>query len=106
LPDDITNWNANGAGSSFNGLGPYLLETPSGFAGNYSDVIIPAPEAEVAFWGNEGPAGTSYRTDTFESVYLGFPFEMIPGTTNRTNILRRFLNWCRFYDSFLPMINR
>ena len=103
---DVNQTVVSGSASAFGGLGPYLFTAPTGFAGNFTDEINPIRDAEVAFQGNQGPAGISYVSGNFKTTYWGFPLEMISKESDRTAILKRFLNWCRYYDTFLPLINR
>ena len=106
IVEDKNQTSVTGKGSAYGGFGPYILVTPPGFAGNYTDVINPSKNAEIAFQGNQGSGGVSFRSDSFKTTYWGFPLEMISNEVNRTALLKRFLHWCRYYDSFLPLISR
>jgi hypothetical protein len=95
-----------GFGTPFGGFGPYLLQWPSGYTGNYTDSFQPIQEAGIAFQGDKGPAAVYYQTSRFKTTYWGFPFEAIPGLSDRTALLKRFLYWCRYWEHFLPVIVR
>jgi peptidyl-Asp metalloendopeptidase len=95
-----------GAGR-FEGFGPFNLVRPSAdYEWNFNDRITPAAGAQVAFEGNNGPAAVFYETDRFKTTYWGFPLEGISSLTDRTALLKRILHWCRFYDNYIPLINR
>ncbi|GAB4453404.1 MAG: hypothetical protein Kow0031_35650 [Anaerolineae bacterium] len=86
---------ATGAGL-FSPLGSYSLNYP--FV-DYSDEVGPGPLAELAFSGDNAtrsdmPAGISKRTNTYRTLWWGFPFEAIPSTAAREAALTRVLNWC------------
>ncbi|NJD60137.1 MAG: M28 family peptidase [Anaerolineae bacterium] len=70
----------------FGGLGPYSLSYPFN---NYSDVVVPDDSANVAFTGNKGNAAVSYAGNTFNTVFLGYPFEAISSLANRSLVLER-----------------
>ncbi len=74
----------------FAGLGPYALSYP--FT-NYSDVVNPDAQAQVAFVGNQGDAGLSYDGGTFRTVFLGFPLEAIPNLADRGDVLSTVVDW-------------
>jgi hypothetical protein len=104
--NDVSQASVLGSGSPFSGFGPYVLTLPAGFAGNYSDTIIPGPKAGVAFQGSNGPAAVFYEAENYKTTYWGFPFEMIPSVIDRTAILKRFLFWCRYNEVFIPAAHR
>lgn len=82
---------AVGAGS-YQSLGPYTLAYP--FI-DYSDKVGPGPLAELSFTGdNQLPIGISKITDTYRTMWWGFPFEAIPSAAERQAALARVLNWC------------
>ncbi len=68
----------------FGGLGPYSLSYP--FT-NYSDVVNPDGQAQLAFSGNMGDAAVSFAGASFNTVFLGFPFEAIPNLADRSAVL-------------------
>ncbi len=74
----------------FAGLGPYALSYP--FT-NYSDIVNPDAQAQVAFVGNQGNAGVSYDGGTFRTVFLGFPLEAVPGLADRSAVLDTVVDW-------------
>jgi len=95
-----------GSGSLFAGFGPYSLVMPAGYTDNYFDNIIPNQKASAAFIDSTGSAGDFYESQNFKSMYWGFPFDAIPGLQDRVNLLKRFLRWCRYYDTFMPLLSR
>jgi hypothetical protein len=74
----------------FAGLGPYSLSYP--FT-NYSDIVSPDAQAELAFAGNQGDAGISFDGGTFNTVFFGFPFEAIPNLADRVDVLGTMVDW-------------
>jgi hypothetical protein len=105
--DEVGQTSVTGAGLLYGGFGPYNLVKPTDeFAGNFSDTITPRKGAVTVFQGDQGPAAVAYQGQGFKTTYWGFPFEMIPNESDRTAILKRFLRWCRYYESFLPYIKR
>jgi hypothetical protein len=70
----------------FSGLGPYTLSYP--FT-NYSDIVNPDGQAQLAFSGNVGNAAVSYDGANFNSVFLGYPFEAIPQLADRVAVMER-----------------
>ncbi len=74
----------------FAGLGPYALSYP--FT-NYSDIVQPDAQAQVAFVGNQGNAAISYDEGSFQTVFFGFPFEAIPGLQDRADVLGTIVDW-------------
>ena len=99
VEDDTSQVTVTGRGIVFEGLGPYDLDYPFN---NYSDTITPRPAAEVAFEGDQGPAGVSYSFGGFRTAFLGFPFEAIPTDAHRSAVMAAFLERCsdRFSDGF------
>ena len=77
----------------FAGLGPYHLFF---LFTDYSDMLIPAADAQIAFAGNYSDAAISYAGESFKTVFLAFPFEAI-GTVDdpqgRTEVLSRTLEF-------------
>jgi PKD repeat protein len=80
----------------FSGLGPYTLSYP--FT-NYSDIVNPDGQAQIAFVGNAGNAAVSYDGTNFNTVFLGYPFEAIPQLTDREAVMGRLLD---FFGSCQP----
>jgi hypothetical protein len=72
--------------NEYAGLGPYSLSYP--FT-NYSDTVNPNAQGAVAFSGNQGNAAVSYAGSTFNTVFLGYPFEAIPGLADRSAVMDR-----------------
>ncbi len=68
----------------FAGLGPYSLSYP--FT-NYSDIVTPDAQGQVAFSGNQGNAAVSYDGANFNTVFLGYPFEAIPSLADRSAVM-------------------
>lgn len=80
-----------GAGSVFNGLGPYNLSYP--FT-NYSDIVNPDGTAELAFSGDAGNAAVDKIGGNYLTTFLGFPLEAIPSANDRLAVLTSFLGQC------------
>jgi hypothetical protein len=74
----------------FSGLGPYSLSYP--FT-NYSDIVNPDAQAQIAFVGNQGNAAISYDGGSFQTVFLGFPLEAMPNLADRSNVLGTLVDW-------------
>jgi PKD repeat protein len=66
------------------GLGPYSLSYP--FT-NYSDQVTPDGQGMVAFTGDQGDAAVAYDGGSFQTVFLGFPFEAIPNLPDRADVM-------------------
>jgi hypothetical protein len=90
----------------FSGFKTNTFDLPDDFGGNFTDLVMPSSKAKVSFYGDQGPAGIYYEGPGYKTTYWGFPFEMIADLSVRTELLRHFLHWCRFYDSYLPAVNR
>jgi serine protease AprX len=90
--NDVGQTTVTGAGSVFSGIGPYSLSYPFS---NFSDRLTPDATAEVAFAGNAGNAAVDKSTPLYRTVFFGFPFEAISGSTNRNTVLSRLLQWFR-----------
>ncbi len=99
VEDDTGQEVVTGQGSFFEGLGPFDLAYPFN---NYSDTVIPRPVAEVAFEGDQGPAGIAHSFDGYRTTFFGFPFEAIPTAAHRQAVMAAFLERCsdRFSDGF------
>jgi hypothetical protein len=81
---DVSQTTVTGA-NPFAGLGPFALSYD--FT-NYSDTVDPDASGMVAFTGNVGNAAVAYDGASFNTVFLGFPFEAINTLTDRTNVLQ------------------
>lgn len=73
-----------GVGSVFGGLGPYVLLYPFG---NFSDEVVPVPDAELAFSGDVADAAVTRAGSAFRTVFLGFPLEALPSDGDRQDVL-------------------
>jgi hypothetical protein len=62
---------------------------------NFSDAVNPNDSAETAFAGDKGSAAVSMDSPIFRTVYLGFPFEALPGAAEREAVLAAILAWFR-----------
>jgi hypothetical protein len=91
VDDDVSQSSVTGAGSVFSGVGPFTLSYP--FT-NYSDVVLPAAGAEVAFTGDEGSAAVDRRTAASLTSFWGFPFEAIAAPSERESALAAFFAAC------------
>ena len=80
----------------FNGLGPYSLFYPFF---NYSDIVNPDAQAQLAFLGNQGNAAASYAGENFKTVFFGYPFEAIPQLADREAVMEKLLD---FFGSCQP----
>jgi hypothetical protein len=87
---DVSQLTVTGAGSVFDGKGPYTLSYP--FA-NYSDQVLPRAGAEAAFIGNQGTAALNKETETYRTTFWGFPFEAVP-SADRVDLMDTVLQWC------------
>lgn len=76
--------------NEFTGLGPYNLSFP--FT-NYSDIVNPDAQAQLAFSGNVGNAAISYDGDNFNTAFFGYPFEAISQLTDREAVMGRLLDF-------------
>ncbi len=76
--------------NEYAGLGPYSLSYP--FT-NYSDTVNPNAQGAVAFVGNQGNTAVSYAGSTFNSVFLGYPFEAISGLADRSAVMDRTVSF-------------
>ncbi len=99
VEDDTGQTTVTGAGSLFNGFGPFDLTYPFN---NYSDTVTPKPTAETAFDGDQGAAGVANAVGGSRTVFFGFPFEAFPTAEDRRAVMARFLQGCsiRFSDGF------
>jgi hypothetical protein len=92
VTNDVAQTVVTGAGSALTGLGPYVLSYPFS---NFSDAVYPNNSAATAFMGDKGSAAVSVDSPIFRTVYLGFPFEALPGAAEREAVLAAMLAWFR-----------
>jgi List-Bact-rpt repeat protein/S-layer family protein len=88
-----------GQGSAFSGLGPYALSYP--FT-NFSDLISPAAGAESAFSGDQGNAAISRIGPNHRTIFLGFPFEALPTSQARQEVMAAALDYCATVFADVP----
>jgi hypothetical protein len=88
-----------GQGSAFTGLGPYALAYP--FT-NFSDQISPAIGAELAFSGDQGSAGISRIGPNHRTIFLAFPFEALPTSQARQEVMAAALDYCATIFADVP----
>ena len=74
----------------FSGLGPYYLSYP--FT-NYSDIVNPDGQAQVAFSGDAGNAAVSYDGESFNTIFFGYPFEAIPQLADRSDVMQKVVDF-------------
>ncbi len=99
VSDDVGQTTATGTGSDFGGLGPYTLSYPFS---NFSDRLSPAAGAQLAFFGDQGDAGVA-KSASYQTIFLGFPFEAIPVEADRHQLMSRISGFCDgaiFRDGF------
>ena len=99
--DDVNHSTVTGQ-NVFSGLGPYSLAYP--FT-NYSDIVNPDTQAQVAFIGNVFPYNTaiSFNGSNFNTVFLGFPLEAVP-QAGRQAIMERTLEFLGSCELTPPVI--
>lgn len=83
----------------FSGLGPYTLSYP--FT-NYSDVVHPDAQAQLAFSGNQGDVAVSYDGTNFNTVFFGYPFEAISSLADRSAVMGTAID---FFGGCEPPVN-
>ncbi|MFW6175573.1 MAG: hypothetical protein ACOC7L_01995, partial [Acidobacteriota bacterium] len=93
LTHDVFQTSVEGAGSLFDGLGPFALSYPPSLF-NMSDEIDPDGTAEVAFTGDKGNAAVDKETSSYRTAFLGFPLEAVPSVTDRADVLAGFVDGC------------
>ncbi len=81
---DVNQTQVTGA-NVFAGLGPYTLVYP--FT-NYSDVVNPDAQAQLAFSGNQGNAAISFDGANFKTIFFGYPFEALPDLQARSDVMK------------------
>jgi hypothetical protein len=97
--DDVNQGSVLGQGSAFSGLGPYALSFP--FT-NFSDLLLPAAGAETAFSGDQGGAAISRIGPNHRTIYLGFPFEALPTSQARQDVMAAALDFCSTVFADVP----
>jgi len=86
----------------FAGLGPYEMARPDEWAaywptgdneGPYDDEVYAQIGSfePMVYTDNSQPNATRYISDTFKTVYLGFPFEWLPDQENRAELMGKVL---------------
>ncbi|OGO31382.1 MAG: hypothetical protein A2136_03000 [Chloroflexi bacterium RBG_16_54_11] len=75
--------------NAFAGLGPYSLSYP--FT-NYSDIVNPDGQSQLAFMGNVGDAAISFDGASFRTAFFGYPFEALPNLAARSAVMNRIAN--------------
>ncbi len=88
--NDVHQTAVTGAGTVFEGLGPYTLSPPFF---NWSDVVNPDDTAGNAFVGNVGNAAVYKDSGVYRTTFWGFPFEAIPAA-DRTEVMQVVVDWC------------
>jgi uncharacterized membrane protein len=91
VSDDVGQSSVTGAGSVYGGFGPYTLSYP--FT-NFSDLVNPDGDAELAWSGNVGDAAVDKDAAVYKTTFWGFPFEALPDDTARTDTMEATLTWC------------
>lgn len=104
VTEDVTLLGTEGSPDDpiFAGLGPYPMTRPDQWApywptggdeGPYDDEVYGQPDVfEPLIYTTDGqPSATRYVSDTFETMYLAFPFEWMPDVENRAELLGRVL---------------
>ncbi|MDY7108970.1 MAG: S8 family serine peptidase [Planctomycetota bacterium] len=89
--NDVGQNTVTGAGSVFTGMGPYGLDYPFS---NWSDIIEPDADAELAFSGEEGDAAVNKDGGVYRTTFWGFPFEALPSDDDRVEMMQTILDWC------------
>jgi hypothetical protein len=91
VDDDEGQDTVTGTGSVFQGMGPYNLSYPFS---NWSDIVVPDADAEVAFDGEEGDAAVDKDGGEYRTTFWGFPFEAVPSSASRVELMQAILDWC------------
>jgi hypothetical protein len=97
--DDVGQSTVQGQGSAFSGLGPYALSYPFF---DYSDQILPAAGAEIAFSGDQGGAAISRVGPNHRTIFLAFPFEALPTSQARQDVMAAALDYCATIFADVP----
>lgn len=84
-----------GQGDLFDAMGPFTLSYPPDRSpANFSDLLLPDTDAELAFLGDGGEAGIDKAASGYRTVYLGFPLEALASPTAMRQILQTALDFC------------
>lgn len=104
VTDYIRHPSVTGAGSVFGNLGNIGLEFPlwDGYE-NFSDGMIAAAGAEVAFTGLS-TAAVNWDSGTFKTTYWGFPFDVMDDPADRVAAMQAFIDWCQPFRVTLPVV--
>ncbi|MFL6260189.1 MAG: S8 family serine peptidase [Thermoanaerobaculia bacterium] len=97
--DDVSQSSVLGQGSAFSGLGSYALAFPFS---NFSDLLLPGAGAETAFSGDQGGAAISRIGPNHRTIYLGFPFEALPTSQTRQEVMAAALDFCSTVFADVP----
>ena len=84
-----------GQGDLFDAMGPFALSyPPERSPANFSDLLLPDADAELAFLGDGGGAGIDKAAPGYRTVYLGFPLEALDSPAAMRQILQTALDFC------------
>lgn len=86
---DVYQTSVVGTGEIFGDLGSVPLSYP--FT-NWSDIVSPTGDAELAFSGNQGDAAVHLEAVAGGAIFLGFPIEAMPAS-NQQDLIMRVLDW-------------
>jgi hypothetical protein len=101
----VNNAAVTGAGSVFNGLGPYSLT--DGYYGRYNYQTSPNATAELAFSGDQGDAAVAKDSGVYKTTFWGFSFWAIDTEAGRVEAMAAFFDWCRTTTfTFGPLVIR
>ncbi|MEE2912747.1 MAG: S8 family serine peptidase [Planctomycetota bacterium] len=96
---DVYQTSVTGAGELFGDLGTVPLSYPFS---NWSDIVSPSSEAELAFSGNEGDAAVHLAgEDGGGAVFLGFPIESMP-VDSQYQFMQDVVNWLGTAETVCP----
>ncbi len=87
---DVNHPTLTGAGSLFDGWGPYTLQYP--FT-DFSDDISPSDPNNVAFTSILGNAAVTYHNDVFRTAFFALPLVAVPSNEDRAAIIGQVLDW-------------
>jgi serine protease AprX len=90
VDDDESQTSVTGEGDVFGDLGSMSLDYP--FT-NFSDVVNPSGDGELAFSGNQGNAGVTKDGGVYRTAFLGFPLAAL-STTDRQAVVQKMIDWC------------
>ncbi len=100
VSNDTDQTTVTGAGSVFDGFGPYTLVYPFD---NFSDTVTADATAEVAFTGDQGDAAVNKDGGIYKTVFFGYPFGALPAAADREQVLQAIFEFCSaalFTDGF------